>query len=169
MIRPEIQHGFLGVRRDTVEKNMIFIAHRGNISGPQPEKENKPDYIKEALSQGYDVEIDLWVVDGAYWLGHDKPVDVVDEEFLKTSGLWVHCKNVEALQRCLELNVHCFFHVTDNATLTSQNFIWVYPGKAQTLNSIVVMPEWDYGDDVEKIKNLKFCGVCSDFVQRYRV
>ena len=24
---------------------MILIAHRGNISGPKPELENKPDYV----------------------------------------------------------------------------------------------------------------------------
>ena len=32
---------------------MIKISHRGNISGPNEEIENKPEYIKEALKGGY--------------------------------------------------------------------------------------------------------------------
>ena len=39
---------------------MKLIAHRGNISGIDSERENSPDYIDEAISQGYDVEIDAW-------------------------------------------------------------------------------------------------------------
>ena len=38
---------------------MILIAHRGNVSGPNPEMENNPLYIDRALEKGYDVEIDI--------------------------------------------------------------------------------------------------------------
>jgi hypothetical protein len=41
---------------------MKLIAHRGNIDGIQREYENRPDYIDLALSKGYDVEIDLFLV-----------------------------------------------------------------------------------------------------------
>lgn len=47
----------------------IFIAHRGNTTGPDPKRENSPDYILEALGEGYDVEIDLRVYNGECWLG----------------------------------------------------------------------------------------------------
>ena len=33
---------------------MKLIAHRGNISGPEPERENTMDYIEEAIQLGYD-------------------------------------------------------------------------------------------------------------------
>ena len=39
---------------------MKLIAHRGNIDGPNPERENSPEYIEEALKAGYDVEVDVW-------------------------------------------------------------------------------------------------------------
>ena len=52
---------------------MRLISHRGNINGKQPDLENEPKYINDALKQGYDVEIDLWFVDGFFWLGHDEP------------------------------------------------------------------------------------------------
>jgi len=38
---------------------MYYISHRGNLSGSQPEFENKPAYIVEALNKGFDVEIDV--------------------------------------------------------------------------------------------------------------
>ena len=34
---------------------MILISHRGNLTGKNPERENHPDYIKEALDLGFDV------------------------------------------------------------------------------------------------------------------
>ena len=38
---------------------MKLIAHRGNIFGSDTSKENSPDYIDEALSKEFDVEIDI--------------------------------------------------------------------------------------------------------------
>jgi len=52
---------------------MILISHRGNINGKFESYENEPTYIDLALSKGYDVEIDVWYVDGLLYLGHDKP------------------------------------------------------------------------------------------------
>ena len=52
---------------------MKLISHRGNLNGPNKEHENHPDYIWEALQAGYEVEIDVWWVDGKFKLGHDEP------------------------------------------------------------------------------------------------
>jgi hypothetical protein len=52
---------------------MILISHRGNLNGPNPERENHPDYIWEALRAGFEVEIDVWWVEGKFKLGHDEP------------------------------------------------------------------------------------------------
>ena len=38
---------------------MKLIAHRGNVYGPESDKENSPDYIDKSISMGYDVEIDV--------------------------------------------------------------------------------------------------------------
>ena len=50
---------------------MKLIAHRGNIDGPNPSKENHPEYIESAIVDGYDVEIDLRYdkVTETLWLG----------------------------------------------------------------------------------------------------
>jgi len=50
-----------------------YISHRGNIDGRIPNSENSPEYISLALSKGYEVEIDVWFVDGSFYLGHDEP------------------------------------------------------------------------------------------------
>ncbi len=54
---------------------MKLIAHRGNTQGPNPERENSPEYIEEALNAGYDVEVDVWYdcATEKFWLGHDEP------------------------------------------------------------------------------------------------
>ena len=38
---------------------MIFIAHRGLITGPDLEKENKVATIDFAIKEGFDAEVDL--------------------------------------------------------------------------------------------------------------
>ena len=43
--------------------------------------ENKHEYILDTLHKGYDVEIDVWLIDGNFYLGHDKPQYQVQEVF----------------------------------------------------------------------------------------
>lgn len=121
---------------------MIYIAHRGNLLGPSPEDENKPAHIEYALLEvGIDVEIDVWQINGKYYLGHDGPETPVGINFLTRDGLWCHAKNIQALAGLQELGCHTFFHDTDDATLTSRGFLWTFPGKELTRFSIAVLPE----------------------------
>ena len=52
---------------------MDLIAHRGNTNGSFESYENEPMYIDKAIQEGFDVEVDVWYVDGVLYLGHDKP------------------------------------------------------------------------------------------------
>ena len=142
---------------------MILISHRGNLNGPNEVRENSPYYIMEAIDEGYDVEVDLWWVDGKVYLGHDKPQYEVSDEWLgeRIDKLWVHCKNVELLNWIRSTTLHYFWHEEDTLTLTSKNYMWVYPGKQPVIGSIAIMPEI-HNDDVSKC-----LGVCSDFIKRY--
>ena len=76
---------------------MILISHRGNINGKNSDRENSIEYIEEALDMGYNVEIDVWVIDNKFYLGHDNPLYEVDFLFLINNKLWCHAKNLEAL------------------------------------------------------------------------
>lgn len=142
---------------------MKLISHRGNINGPILKKENSPDYIKAALSAGFDVEIDVSFNNGWY-LGHDKTDYRIDMDFLSQSGLWIHCKNIAALAILNSYkDLNYFWHQEDDYTLTSKGYIWTYPGKKAIANSkaIIVKPE------INKQNITKFSGVCSDYIANY--
>jgi hypothetical protein len=145
---------------------MIYIAHRGNISGRNKEKENHPDYIMEAIKLGYHAEIDVWFKDNKYFLGHNNPEYKIDKKFLMNSKLWCHAKNIETISALSEYkhSIHYFFHQTDDCVLTSQGWIWTYPGKdILCKNAVVVCPEKFIDYNIEKAG-----GICSDFITKYK-
>ncbi len=141
---------------------MILISHRGNIDGKIVERENNPIYINEALDLGYDVEIDVWFVDGEFWLGHDYPQYKTDYKFLMNDRFWCHAKNLDALMEMKKYAIHYFWHETDTITLTSKNYVWAYPGKQPIKGSIACLPEME-NDNVLLCK-----GICSDYIKRYK-
>lgn len=145
---------------------MKLIAHRGNLTGPNPIRENSIDYIEEAISEGFDVEIDLRVKDNQYYLGHDNPQYFVTLEWLEKNKkyLWIHCKNREALEKMSNTDFNYFWHESDSYTLTSKGVGWVYPGQIPYANSVIVMPEsislYNFSHGVEYIKSSY--GICTD-------
>ena len=144
---------------------MILISHRGNINGPIPERENHPEYIDEAIALGYDVEIDLWRIEGVLLLGHDKPQYGISQHWLneRVNSLWIHCKNIKAIEWMNTIGGFTYFwHQEDTLTLTSFNHIWAYPGKQPINNSIAVMPEIN-NDNVTACR-----GICSDYIEKYK-
>ena len=144
---------------------MIYISHRGNISNVNSELENSPDYITEALKQGYHVEIDLWRVDNILYLGHDEPQYKIHQDFLNNKYFYVHCKNNDALLFMSKNPMECdyFWHQDDKYTLTSKNIIWVHPSAPLLEDSICVLPE------ISRNSDLSLCyGICSDYIERYK-
>ena len=141
---------------------MILISHRGNINGRFEDWENKPEYIEDTLRLGYEVEIDVWFIDGKFFLGHDTPQFKTDYKFLTNEKLWCHAKNLDALIEMKKYAIHYFWHETDTVTLTSKNYIWAYPGNQPIKNSIAVLPEWK-NDDISNCR-----GICSDYIQNYK-
>lgn len=140
---------------------MRFISHRGNLTGPEPENENKPEYIQQAINKGYEVEIDVWCNEGNLYLGHDKPVYPISTNFLFNNRLWCHAKSIETLNVLIAFDdIHSFFHDTDAVTLTSQGFLWTFPGKEVFHKSIAVLPNEDF-----KTKNC--AGICSDNIELF--
>ena len=150
---------------------MKLIAHRGNTSGPKKNLENTTSYIEGAISDGFDVEIDLWF-DRGWHLGHDAPGEEIPESWLlrNSSSLWVHAKNLAAMEKiALHGSVfNYFWHEKDERTLTSKGQFWTYPGKSLGKFSIAVMPEWDVEIDIDSLLATNIFGVCSDFVSSYR-
>lgn len=145
---------------------MIYISHRGNIDGKIPELENSIDYINSAIKLGFDVEIDIWMIEGVLFLGHDGPQYGITQHWLneRCTKLWIHCKNIEAVEWFSDIGAfNWFWHETDTITLTSKGFIWAYPGKQPIKDSIAVMPE------IHNENILGCVGVCSDYIKNYKL
>jgi hypothetical protein len=156
----------LGTGAETV----ILIAHRGNTNGAFPNLENTRGYIKDAIAAGFDVEIDVWGHEGRLWLGHDLGVMSLSIDYLHDNfdRLWVHCKNIEAIDL---IHKHApraryFWHQKDDYTITSNGYVWCFPGKVHpTTRGIVVMPELLMPlSRIYELLNNKAYAICSDFV-----
>lgn len=143
----------------------MLIAHRGNTNGRLPHLENSPDYIDTAIKKGYSVEVDVRALNGKLYLGHDAPQYEISIDWLKERKevLWCHAKDRLAFEVLLMQNLHCFWHDTDDYTITNWGYVWAYPGKFPTGSlCIMVMPEVSFALDV--VKMYSALGFCSDFV-----
>lgn len=155
---------------------MIVISHRGNLNGPDEQRENTPSAINEVIEMGHLCEVDVWKIDDNLFLSHDFPneeLESIDFEYFRTrrSNLIIHCKNIEALQFFQgrhEESFHYFWHENDQYTLTSYDWIWAYPGKNVLKDersiAVAVMPEIVNGFEVNN-----FNAVCTDFVNKYKL
>ena len=141
---------------------MIYISHRGNINGKNTELENNPNYIDNALNEGFNVEVDVWFMNNNFLLGHDKGSYKVDFNYLKNSKIWCHAKNIEAMLELKKHNCIYFWHQNDDVTLTSNGYFWTFPGKIISKNSICVLPE------MNSYKKMDCAGICSDFIKKYK-
>jgi hypothetical protein len=147
---------------------MKFISHRGNLNGKDLSKENNPEQIDYCISLGFDVEIDIRFMNDRFYLGHDEAQYEISFQWIidRQEKLWIHCKNLDSLVRLRNLAyINCFWHQEDDFTLTSQGFIWTYPKKELTIDSIAVLPECYL--HINNIKQLKCYGICSDFIKEY--
>lgn len=139
------------------------------MTGPSA-LENHPDHIREALQAGFDVEVDVWLIDGDIWFGHNEPqypahITVLNNRY------WLHCKNIEALRFFggIEINeANVFWHESDDYTLTNKRFIWTNIGKDLTGRSIMVMPEIT-DSTLENTLDVDCAGICSDWIQKIKV
>jgi hypothetical protein len=142
---------------------MKLIAHRGLFKGPDANLENRPEQIVQALQLGYDCEIDLRVIEGKFYLGHDHADYEINESFLSQHGLWIHAKNLSALHYLSTTNLSYFWHQNDDCVITSNGYIWTYPEKELTDRSIRLMPEWK-DPEFKTILDNRCYAICSDYV-----
>jgi len=147
---------------------MRWILHRGNNAGPNSVENAPPELIK-LLDDGFELEVDLWYTNSKLYLGHDFPQYEIDESFLDSSGLWIHCKDAFTLEymNTKKKYLHYFYHTDEDYVLTSKGYIWCYVGKPALEGSVIVMPEksvhsYSWGELVSKN-----CLVCSDYLEEY--
>ena len=116
---------------------MKIISHRGNVRGPIPDRENRPSYIDCAIGNGYDVEIDVRLIAGQLWLGHDEPQYKVEHSWLqpRKEYLWIHCKDLAAAKECWEYQSFC--HTSDPYTYTTTGKVWLHDLSMKVNDAII--------------------------------
>lgn len=145
---------------------MKVISHRGNLHGPNPDKENQVAYIEKALMCNYEVEIDLWAKPEGLFLGHDAPEYLVNTGwiFARSSYLWLHAKDVATAGYLTSLKkiaqLRWFFHQSDDLALVSDGTLWLYPGHYSSQGVTVVL------SPNEEIPNHAW-GICTDYADSY--
>lgn len=137
-----------------------LISHRGLLSGPDIKVENSPEQILYAISQGFDVELDVRCKNHKFYLGHDSPDYQVDIAFFN-DNMWIHCKNLEAVCEMKNTNLNWFWHNSDMLTLTSKGFVWCYP-QVYIEGGITVVKQGP-----EHLKE-NILGVCTDYPLEWR-
>ena len=143
---------------------MFYISHRGNLDGLNPERENSPEYIDEALSKGYDVEIDVWFVDGKFSLGHDFPQYATSRDWLykRRKNIWIHCKNFNALSELVrQPSLRVFFHEKEQYTIISNGLIWAH--NIDLTDKYCIIPLLSL-ESIWSYNKKEIGGVCSDFI-----
>jgi hypothetical protein len=148
---------------------MKLISHRGNLVGPEPSKENTITFIQDAIDQGYDVEIDVRLIDGLY-LGHDQPDYRVDLAWLleRKDRLWVHTKNFAAMDFLIDHGLQVFYHQLEKHTVIGNTrVIWSHDISEASEKSIIPLISLE---DIEEHQclNMKFYGVCSDYIKGFK-
>jgi len=143
---------------------MKLISHRGNMIGPNIDRENSPSYIDTAISAGYDVEIDIRYINNKFYLGHDTPDYEVTENWLhkRKDKLWIHCKNLEAANILSEMNMIFFCHTQDSYVLTSNNYIWVHDLKLK-IGIKTIIPLLSDKDIINYNGDIVYA-ICTDFI-----
>lgn len=146
---------------------MIFIAHRGLLNGPSEAKENKIKSIEDCLGRGYDVEIDVVLINGELFLGHEGPQEKCPDWMLESNKIWIHAKSIKTFQSLITNYIdipNVFYHTNEDVVLTSSMFLWTNLNKELTDTSICVLPE----QTNQSIKDIRNCyGICTDYPIRY--
>ena len=143
---------------------MHLIAHKGLLHGPNPDIENSPDQVEYALSGGYGVKVDVWLIEQQWFLGQLRPVYKVPSTFIRQSGLWLQCRNYAALDGVARMSRRNYFwHDADSYTLTSKGFIWAFPSQPISELAICVMPEWE-DETFSNIGDITCAGFCSEYI-----
>ena len=158
---------------------MILISHRGNLSGINPQRENDPKYIQEALDKGFYVEIDIISKSDGFYFGHELggPSYPIDWKFLVDNNkkLLIHCKDLESLVAMREnlSGANLFFHDREDYVMSSKGWIIAHSrigeflscSKEKDVEKTILMRPEKHGLGKNLVEHCM--GVCSDIIEFY--
>jgi hypothetical protein len=146
-----------------------IIAHRGLLTGPDTVLENTLEQLRKNFQNQIISEVDIWYQEDTFYLGHDSPTYKISLDWILQNKKYIliHAKNVEAfaifqkLQSRDGIDLHYFFHTSENVVFTSRGYIIPYVGEDVYDGWIYMMPE---RTECKKMKNAVGPGMfCSDY------
>jgi len=144
---------------------MLLIAHRGNLRGPIPDLENRPEQLERALGMGVWVEADLWREGDSWLLGHE-PTYPVTLAQLDRKGVILHLKSPHAPP--VE-NADYFCLGNDRFSITWAGMFWVNYGMPPLEHyGLMCAPELvgahePLYDFVMRCYDAGVAGICTDY------
>lgn len=97
---------------------MYLISLRGNTTGEDSTKENKPYNVTEILKTGLHCWVDVWWRDELFYLGKDEPKYPVKPTFLNMFSLWCNAKDFTTYLRLIDIKAPHPFMYRDSPTLS---------------------------------------------------
>lgn len=145
---------------------MKIISHRGNINGILSDKENRPSYVDCALQLGYDVEVDLRIIDNEFWLGHDEPQYKIEPSWinLRKNKLWFHCKDINSALILVKFDqeIQYFCHSLEPYVCTNNGYLWIHDLTCK-INDKCILPLLSQ-EDIKKYMNYNNAyAICTDY------
>jgi hypothetical protein len=149
--------------RPAYHSQPILIAHLGNISGRDEDRENSLAYLKAALTQGYHVCCQVIFRYEAFLLPSARGLEQISGSLLANPRVWCRAESAETLDALCSIGAHSFAPAAPYS-LTSAGFIWTLPESPLAPRAIAVLPELASPTWFE---SSEAAGVCSDEVARY--
>lgn len=141
----------------------ILIAHLGNISGRNEERENSLAYVQAALKAGYHVCCHVIFLHGVFLLPSTRGLEQISGGLLANHRVWCRAESSETLDALCGIGAHALVSAPP-FSLTSAGFIWTLPESPLVPRAIAVLPELAAPGWFE---TSEAAGVCSDVVSRY--
>ena len=146
---------------------MRLISNKGNISGVS-ENENNPEQIQNAIDNGYEVKVNLWLKDNKLYTGNNEAEHLFSLEFLETnhSKLWLQCHDIELIKRFSEidplgLKINYFWIDNGNVVRTSKG-VWIVRENEPFDGCVYLNPE------INELDYSKCLGLISDRILNYK-
>lgn len=153
---------------------MLFFSHRGNISGPNPELENTPDYVLKALNKGFSVVVDVCLKNEVLYLGnkHSDSKTEVDKSFLQNTSIVCRAHDEITYEALLSYEIHCFYHDNHQDPKTSLGLQMINYELSNEVNlsqkTILMFPE-EYLSNKPNYNTYKQAfGILSNYIINYR-
>ena len=147
---------------------MKIISHRGNLNGPNSCRENSPEAIFRASSYGYNVEVDLWIINNCFYFGHDIPKYKITKDFIEkiSNNTFFHIKCCIEAELSTKLNY--FIQNEEPQVITSAGQIWCHSSyPIFNWKSILTLSETQNIFLDEKLN--KCYGICTDYPNKWKI